>query len=123
MRQAATFVKAEKYHQDMKARRNNKNSLDITPRATRILAGIEQSWGSSFGGVLMIVLLLSLLVLFFVGPPCLVAQQGRGTISGTVSDPSGAAVPEASVTITNVRTNAVFTTQTNEEGLDRKSVV
>src|SRR5262245_41328546 len=65
----------------------------------------------------MIVLLLSLLVLFFVGPPCLVAQQGRGTISGTVSDPSGAAVPEASVTITNVRTNAVFTTQTNEEGL------
>ena len=44
------------------------------------------------------------------------AQQGRGTISGTVTDPSGAAVPGASITITSVGTNAVFTTQSNEEG-------
>jgi len=33
------------------------------------------------------------------------AQQGRGTILGTVSDPSGAAVIGARVTITIVDTN------------------
>jgi len=44
------------------------------------------------------------------------AQQGRGTISGTVTDPSGAAVPGANITITSVGTNAVFSTQSNEEG-------
>ena len=62
-------------------------------------------------------IVLCLLFLSVVGPSCLEAQQGRGTISGTVSDPSGAAVPDASVAITNVRTNATFTTQTNAEGL------
>ncbi|PYV34721.1 MAG: hypothetical protein DMG09_20795 [Acidobacteria bacterium] len=59
---------------------------------------------------------LTLCFVFTAGPFHLEAQQGRGTISGTVTDSSGAAVPEASVTITNVRTNAVFTTHTNEEG-------
>ena len=44
------------------------------------------------------------------------AQQGRGTILGTVSDPSGAAVIGARVTITNVDTNIAFETVTNQEG-------
>src|SRR5262245_12759615 len=57
-------------------------------------------------------LVLALLLMCFPG----FAQQGRGTISGTVTDPSGAAVPGSSITITSVGTNAVFNTQTNEEG-------
>lgn len=46
----------------------------------------------------------------------LLAQQGRGTISGTVTDASGASVPGASIAITNTGTNATFTTTTNEVG-------
>ena len=53
---------------------------------------------------------------FLSGPFYLEAQQGRGTISGTVTDSSGGAVLGATVTITNTRTNAVFTTLTSEVG-------
>jgi hypothetical protein len=56
-----------------------------------------------------------LLAAFFLPTP-IFSQQGRGTISGTVTDPSGAAVPGAGITITSVGTNAVFSTQSNEEG-------
>ncbi|MBI1897074.1 MAG: carboxypeptidase regulatory-like domain-containing protein [Acidobacteria bacterium] len=44
------------------------------------------------------------------------AQQGRGTISGAVTDRTGAAVPEAAITIVNTATNAAFPTVTNETG-------
>ena len=60
--------------------------------------------------------LVKLLAVSFILSTPLLAQQGRGTISGTVTDPSGAAVPGASITITSVGTNAVFSTQSNEEG-------
>ena len=43
-----------------------------------------------------------------------VAQQA--TIVGTVTDSSGAAVPNVSITITNVESNAVKTIQTNAAG-------
>lgn len=44
------------------------------------------------------------------------AQQGRGSILGSVTDGSGAAVPAASVRILNTGTNAAFNTTSNEEG-------
>ncbi|MGC4048559.1 MAG: carboxypeptidase regulatory-like domain-containing protein, partial [Paludibaculum sp.] len=46
----------------------------------------------------------------------LAAQQGRGTVIGTVTDVSGAAVPAAEIRVINTGTNAAFTTTTNEEG-------
>ena len=46
----------------------------------------------------------------------LAAQQGRGTILGTVTDQTGAAVGGASVTIQNTQTNVTVNTQTNGEG-------
>ncbi len=46
----------------------------------------------------------------------LAAQQGRGSITGTVTDASGAAVPAAGVRIVNSGTNAVYTTTSNDEG-------
>lgn len=44
------------------------------------------------------------------------AQEYRGTIAGTVSDPNGAVVPAASVTVQNVETNVSNTATTNDEG-------
>ncbi len=43
--------------------------------------------------------------------------QTLGEISGTVVDPSGAGVPNSTVTLTNTATNASRTEQTNEQGL------
>jgi hypothetical protein len=44
------------------------------------------------------------------------AQQGRGTILGTVTDASGAGVAGANVSILNTETNNAVVTQTNSEG-------
>ena len=43
-------------------------------------------------------------------------QEFRGTILGRVSDPSGAVVPGAKVTITNQETNVPVNVETNAEG-------
>jgi hypothetical protein len=65
------------------------------------------------------------LVLFFacilfaglVAPLPLSAQTATsGSVVGTVIDPSGAAVPNASVQLTNVGTNASLTATTNSAG-------
>src|ERR671939_535046 len=47
------------------------------------------------------------------------AQTINGNIVGTVTDEQGAAVPGATVTVTNVATGAERTGTTNEEGLYR----
>jgi hypothetical protein len=44
------------------------------------------------------------------------AQTDRGLISGTVTDSSGAAVPDARVVATNTATNVTFATQTTSTG-------
>ena len=44
------------------------------------------------------------------------AQEYRGTISGTVTDPNGAVVPGAKVTVKNVATNIAVNVTTNESG-------
>jgi hypothetical protein len=44
------------------------------------------------------------------------AQEARGTIAGTVTDPQGAVIPGASIMITNTGTNVVNRTQTSALG-------
>lgn len=44
------------------------------------------------------------------------ATVGTGSIQGTITDPAGAAVPNASVKITNTRTGQVIQTATNSRG-------
>ena len=44
------------------------------------------------------------------------AQTFRGGIQGTVTDPNGAVIPGAEVTITNPETGLTRTTQTDSEG-------
>src|SRR5258706_2792928 len=43
--------------------------------------------------------------------------QNRGTIRGTITDPSGAAVPEAVVTVKNVNTGLTQTVKTSADGV------
>src|SRR5207237_1073246 len=45
------------------------------------------------------------------------AQAGRGTISGTVNDPSGAVLTDSKVTATNNATGETFTINSNSDGL------
>ena len=49
--------------------------------------------------------------------PPLAAQTPTGIITGTVTDPTGAVVPNTSITITNKGTGAARTTQSNSEGV------
>ncbi|HYP07001.1 MAG TPA: TonB-dependent receptor [Bryobacteraceae bacterium] len=46
----------------------------------------------------------------------LLAQQDRGTFTGTVTDPAGAAVPNGRISIVHTQTNAEFRSTTNESG-------
>jgi hypothetical protein len=43
-------------------------------------------------------------------------QEARGSIAGKVTDPQGAVIPDASVTVTNVETNSVRRTRSNDLG-------
>src|SRR5215510_5761069 len=45
-----------------------------------------------------------------------ICQEFRGSITGKVTDPNGAIVPGATVTVKNIGTNEEVTTTTNEEG-------
>ena len=47
----------------------------------------------------------------------IIGQTNKGSITGSVSDPQGAAVPGATVTITNVATQVAFSVVTSKEGI------
>ena len=50
---------------------------------------------------------------------CAWAQEVTASITGTVTDPSGAAVPGANVTATSQERGVTFTAVTNDSGLYR----
>jgi outer membrane receptor protein involved in Fe transport len=66
---------------------------------------------------------LILLVALFSFSLTATAQTSRGTVSGTVTDPAGAVVSGANITLTNTATGLSRTTNTNEEGLYRFEAV
>src|SRR6516225_3243473 len=63
---------------------------------------------------------LALLLLFAFAAH---AQTSRGTVSGTVLDPSGAVIGGAHVTLTGIATGAQLSTDTNEAGVYRFDAV
>ncbi len=56
-------------------------------------------------------LLLSLFTLVTTGA----AQENRATIVGSVTDPQGGVIPNATIKATNVETNSATTTTSNTE--------
>ena len=60
--------------------------------------------------------LANFLVLLFMCVSPVVAQSDRGGLTGRVSDPNGAVVGGAQVTLTNKQTGATQTTTTDAEG-------
>jgi Carboxypeptidase regulatory-like domain len=71
--------------------------------------------------------LLAFVFVFALALSCLAsgtsAQTVQGVITGTVTDPSGAAVPGATVTLLNSGTGATQTTTTGSDGVYRFSLV
>lgn len=61
--------------------------------------------------------LLQAALLLVMGAPALFAQVLYGTLTGNVSDQSGASVPAATVRASNTATGVVRETQTNTEGI------
>ena len=60
--------------------------------------------------------LFTLSVFFVVLAASLYSQGGRGTLTGTVSDPTGAVVPGAPIQAKNVETGAVYDATTSTTG-------
>jgi hypothetical protein len=60
---------------------------------------------------------LSACLLLVASPQRSVAQEFRSTLTGTVTDPTGAVVAKAKVTATNVETGSVYTDLTSSAGV------
>ncbi|HEY7508919.1 MAG TPA: carboxypeptidase-like regulatory domain-containing protein, partial [Vicinamibacteria bacterium] len=65
------------------------------------------SVGKAIGHVVLVTTLL---------PGAVLAQSSMGTVNGTITDPTGASVPGANVTLVNEGTNVQNTRQTNDAG-------
>lgn len=59
---------------------------------------------------------LHLFLVLFIASPGLFAQRTAASLSGTVTDPSGAVVPGATVTVINSSTGATATAKSNASG-------
>ncbi len=57
-----------------------------------------------------------LLVLTLVSIPLLIAHAAGGRIEGKITDPKGAAISKATVTVTNQVTKQEFTATTDSQG-------
>jgi len=80
----------------------------------RILNQLEKFRGCSVRQRVFVVFLAAILVLAVSGTAW--SQTVQGVITGTITDPTGAVVPNATVTITNIGTNISQKTTTNGEG-------
>src|SRR5215472_17147091 len=66
--------------------------------------------------------LLTLSIIWMLAGVC-ISQTSRGTLTGTVTDSSGAVIPKAAVKFTEVNTNVSRQTTTNDAGIYRFDAV
>src|SRR5215813_9363229 len=60
--------------------------------------------------------LLALVVFSLLTAITLGQQSDNGSLTGTITDPNGAVVPNATVTVTNLDARSVKTVTTNQDG-------
>ncbi len=63
------------------------------------------------------------LFIFLATAPIAMSQTSKGTVAGVVTDPTGAAVPNAVIVLTQKETSAVRDTSTNDAGIYRFDAV
>jgi len=78
-----------------------------------------KQWNSAAGAAMFVLGLVVFVATLFVGGSKLDAQTFYGSISGSVSDPSGSIVPGTVVTLTNLATQAKRTVTGDDSGLYR----
>jgi hypothetical protein len=61
-------------------------------------------------------MILYRLTLLFLAPPLVFGQAFQGSISGLVTDPTGASVPDVVITVTDLQRNVSYRAVTNQEG-------
>ena len=76
-----------------------------------------RKWTQGFAQASMLVLLTGLVMIFGPAVSTSRAQMTRATISGTVADPTGAAIPGAKVTATNTGTSETRTAVSSAAGV------
>jgi hypothetical protein len=78
----------------------------------------SMSHKKTFTGIRALAAMYALLIVLMIVPsPLLRAQEAGGTLVGTVTDPTGATVPGASVSIKNVATGVERNSVTNADGV------
>jgi hypothetical protein len=90
------------------------NQLTPNPVPRGHEAPIKSAGIFSRSSLVLRVVLFTILAAF--AGSALVAQDNSGTILGTVTDPSGASVPKAEVTVTNTGTNISVVVTTSDSG-------
>ncbi|HEY6269358.1 MAG TPA: carboxypeptidase regulatory-like domain-containing protein [Candidatus Acidoferrum sp.] len=77
---------------------------------------IQNCKANTASGLLSVIAGMLIAFLLLLTPPAVNAQSYAGSVRGTVTDPSGAAVAGATVTLRNVTANATSTATTTEMG-------